>query len=285
MEYEIEKGWDEHPPWWKKAITSVGWLVLSFIVAIGFGTFGIFWGVFGFLSAWFLRSNIHKQKNDIGNWSMVPTIAGVGLFLSSFADERQQLFWHGATGSAAILGSVIFNQIKRAKDLEARLHEEIHYSDFEWYRQQRFQKQQKEFEDWCKKHPNRHYSRFRFTCLFFALLLAGCASKQMVGVGAPEPDPDYSNRIVEVHTLPDGAMIDLNGDVAGISPCHVELKNCYQGNWPSNGYKVQVLRARWLDGTLQTERFPTSAKAPSKVAFIHPNARHLLKEQELKLNN
>jgi hypothetical protein len=130
----------------------------------------------------------------------------------------------------------------------------------------------------------KHPRRFRFSYLIL-LLLFGCASKQMVGVTAPEPDPNYSHRTIEIYTLPDGAMIDLNGDVAGISPCNLELKDCFKGNWPSNGYKVQVIRARWLDGTVQTQRFLTDSKAPSKVAFIHPNAKHLLKPQELKIQN
>jgi len=285
MGSDSEDEWNEEPPWWKKTLKWLGWLALSSIVAAGFGRHEVILGAVGFIATWMLRAKLAKPQSETLKFWMIATIAGVGLFLTGFADAKNQMFWSGFTASTALLGTLIFFQDRNAKKLEEKFRSEIYFMEFDWDRKQKFEREQKEFEEWCKKYPKRHFSRFRFSCLIALLFLGGCASKQMVGVAVPELDTNYSNRTIEIHTLPDGAMVDLNGDVAGISPCNLELINCFQGNWPDNGYKVQILRARWLDGTVQTQRFLTSAKAPSKVAFIHPNAKHLLKAQEIKINN
>jgi len=285
MGSESEDYWNEEPPWWKKTLKWLGWLALSLIVAAGFGRYDFIPGVAGFIATWMLRAKLAKPQSETLKFWMIATIAGVGLFLTGFAEPKNEMFWTGFTVSTALLGTLIFFQGRNARNIKEKLQHEIYLMGFDWYRKQKFESEQKEFDEWCKKHPNRHYSRFRSSFLIVLLFLGGCASKQMVGVAVPEPDPNYSNRTLEIHTLPDGAMVDLNGDVAGISPCNLELKNCFQGNWPDNGYKVQILRARWLDGTVQVQRFLTTAKAPSKVAFIHPNASRLLNEQKPKLTN
>ncbi len=47
-----------------------------------------------------------------------------------------------------------FFQIRNAKNVQEKLQHEIYYSDFEWYRKQRFDEQQKENDEWLKKHSN-----------------------------------------------------------------------------------------------------------------------------------
>jgi hypothetical protein len=110
--------------------------------------------------------------------------------------------------------------------------------------------------------------------LSLALLLSGCATKSTIDLEASkrEYEAKFSDRTVEIHTLPYGAMVDLNGDVVGITPCTLELKRCYQGGWPLNGNPVQIIRARFWDGTAQEQHFFTTATPPQKVAFIHPHA-------------
>jgi len=111
--------------------------------------------------------------------------------------------------------------------------------------------------------------------LAFALLLSGCATpSSTIDLEASKRawEAKHSDRTVEIHTLPYGAMIDLNGDVIGITPCTLELKRCYQGGWPLNGNPVQIIRARFWDGTSQEQHFFTTTIPPKKVAFIHPHA-------------
>ena len=114
-----------------------------------------------------------------------------------------------------------------------------------------------------------------FLCTM-TLLLCACATRSTIDLEASkrEWESKFSDRTVEIHTLPYGAMIDLNGDVVGITPCTLELKRCYQGSWPANGNVVQILRARFWDGTAQEQHFFTTATPPKKVAFIHPPAQH-----------
>jgi hypothetical protein len=108
-----------------------------------------------------------------------------------------------------------------------------------------------------------------------ALFFTGCATpKSTIDLEASkrEYEAKFSDRTIEIHTLPYGAMIDLNGDVVGITPCTLELKRCYQNGWPLNGNPVQILRARFWDGSSQEQHFFTTATPPKKVAFIHPHA-------------
>jgi hypothetical protein len=114
-----------------------------------------------------------------------------------------------------------------------------------------------------------------FILCALALLLSGCATpRSTIDLEASKRawEAKHSDRTVEIHTLPYGAMIDLNGDVVGITPCTLELKRCYQGGWPLNGNPVQIIRARFWDGTAQEQHFFTTATPPKKVAFIHPHA-------------
>ena len=118
-----------------------------------------------------------------------------------------------------------------------------------------------------------------------ALFLSACAStKSTFDIEAlrREEAANYSDLVVEIHSLPSGAMIDLNGDVVGITPCTLELKRCYKKSWPANGYLFQNLRVRFWDGSIQTQTFPTATDTPQKVAFIHPHAQNFPRALTLK---
>jgi len=113
-----------------------------------------------------------------------------------------------------------------------------------------------------------------------ALILSGCATRSTIDVEASkrEWEAKFTDRAVRIHSAPSGAMIDLNGDVVGVTPCNLELKRCYQGSWPLNGNVVQILRARWLDGTVQEQHFFTTATPPQQVAYLHPHAQNYMRQ-------
>jgi hypothetical protein len=121
--------------------------------------------------------------------------------------------------------------------------------------------------------------------LTLALFLSGCATKSTIDPEASKRayEAQFSDRTVEIHTLPYGAMIDLNGDVVGVSPCTLELKRCHRDHWPVNGNVVQILRARFWDGSSQEQHFFTTTIPPKKVAFIHPHAHLYPNPQPLSL--
>ena len=114
-----------------------------------------------------------------------------------------------------------------------------------------------------------------------ALFLTGCATpKSTIDPEASkrEWEAKFTDRTVTIHSAPSGAMIDLNGDVVGVTPCVLELKRCYRDSWPANGLYVQILRARWLDGTVQEQHFHTIATPPKQVAYLHPHAQHYMRQ-------
>jgi len=115
-----------------------------------------------------------------------------------------------------------------------------------------------------------------------ALILSGCATAEREAARKAkfnaEWEAKFTDRTVRIHSAPSGAMIDLNGDVVGVTPCTLELKRCYQGSWPLNGNVVQILRARWLDGTVQEQHFFTTATPPKQVAYLHPHAQHYMRQ-------
>lgn len=123
-------------------------------------------------------------------------------------------------------------------------------------------------------------------CLL-ALLLGGCATgpsqlEQDIAERKAKRQLEYADHTIQVQTLPAGAIIDWNGDVAGVSPCQVTIKEAYKGEWPFNGYHNHVLRARWTDGYGQEQFFIARTPAPKHVIFLHPNpALHAPKQPSL----
>lgn len=121
--------------------------------------------------------------------------------------------------------------------------------------------------------------------LALALLLSGCATAEHEAARKArlnaEWEAKFTDRVVTIHSAPSGAMIDLNGDVVGVTPCTLDLKRCYRGSWPANGLYVQILRARWLDGTVQEQHFFTVATPPKQVAYLHPHAQSLMNRPQI----
>lgn len=83
---------------------------------------------------------------------------------------------------------------------------------------------------------------------------------------------NHSTRTISVHSVPSGAVVDLNGSHIGTTPFTHQLDKCYRGGWPLTGHVIQTLRARWLDGTVQHDFHPVGSRPPEKVLFMHPNA-------------
>jgi hypothetical protein len=162
MKHESELDWLEEPPWWKKTLKWMAWLALACVVAAGFGRHEFVAGVVGFVVTWVLRAKLSDPRSELLGFWMSATIAGVGLFLSSFSEPPNQFFWHGFTVSTALLGTVIFFLIRNAKVVRVKLANEVELMEFEWYRKQRFEKQQKEYDDWLEKHPEKSLDSFRF---------------------------------------------------------------------------------------------------------------------------
>jgi hypothetical protein len=155
MKHGSELDWLEEQPFWKKTIQWFGWLVLSLTVAAGFADAPLF-AIAGFICVWCLRLGVRQRQWGTPVFLVaVTTIAGVCLFLIHLVGPGDQSFWYGFTLAAAVLGSCIFLQIRKAKNLQEELQHEIYYSEFEWYRKQRFEEQQKEYDEWQKKHPNK----------------------------------------------------------------------------------------------------------------------------------
>jgi len=121
-----------------------------------------------------------------------------------------------------------------------------------------------------------------------ALFLTACAGpKSTIDPEASKRawEAKFTDRTVRIHSAPSGAMIDLNGDVVGVTPCVLELKRCYRDSWPANGLYVQILRARWLDGTVQEQHFHTIATPPKQVAYLHPHAQSLMNRPQINFQH
>ena len=124
--------------------------------------------------------------------------------------------------------------------------------------------------------------------IILSLAMSACATpKSAIDVAASKRawEAKFSDRTVTIHSAPSGAMIDLNGDVVGVTPCTLELKRCYQGSWPANGNIIQILRARWLDGTVQDQHFITTATPPKQVAYLHPHAQALMNRPQINFQH
>jgi len=112
-------------------------------------------------------------------------------------------------------------------------------------------------------------------CMALALCFSGCATQQ-APPKAQAPDPDYYDQLIQVQTMPPGAIIDLNNDVAGTSPCTILVKDSYKSQWPANGLTIQTINARWIDGSRAYQTFYTGTPIPKHIVFLHPNPNQIL---------
>lgn len=151
MKYGSELDWLEEQPFWKKTIQWFGWLLLSLIVAAGFADAPLF-ALGGFTCVWCLRSGMRQHLWGFFVFFVAAvTLAGVSLFLIHLVAPEDQRFWYGFTLAGSLLGSCILFQFRNAKNLQEKLQHEIYYSDFEWYRKQRHEKEQQAYERSLKK--------------------------------------------------------------------------------------------------------------------------------------
>jgi hypothetical protein len=111
--------------------------------------------------------------------------------------------------------------------------------------------------------------------IFLALALCACATQQATPK-AQAIDPDYYDHLISVQTMPPGAIIDLNNDVAGVSPCTILVKDSYKSKWPMNGLTIQTINARWIDGSRANQTFWTGSPIPKHIAFLHPIPNQIL---------
>jgi hypothetical protein len=114
------------------------------------------------------------------------------------------------------------------------------------------------------------------TAIFLALALVACATQRTTQT--EPPDPDYYDHLIQVQTMPPGAIIDLNNDVVGVSPCTILVKDSYKANWPSNGLTSQIINARWTDGSRSYQTFCTGSPIPKHVVFLHPIPNKILEQ-------
>lgn len=120
----------------------------------------------------------------------------------------------------------------------------------------------------------------RTSILLLALLLTGCASTRpsLLDQVLDEREANTGDHLIQVQTMPPGAIIDFNNDVVGVSPCTILVKNSYKANWPSNGLTIQTINARWTDGSRANQTFWTGSPIPKHLVFLHPIPNKILPE-------
>lgn len=119
--------------------------------------------------------------------------------------------------------------------------------------------------------------------LFLALSLTACATKpsfleQEIAQRKAQREVEYADHHIQVQTMPPGAIIDFNNDVVGTSPCTILIPQAYKAQWPANGYTIQTINARWIDGSRANQTFYTGTPMPKHVAFLHPIPNKILPE-------
>ena len=145
-----------------KALRFLGWIFLSIASATGLASFAsgfsenelfsILFALVGFVFAWSFRSVLTINEWGIfGLFVAAVTIGGVSLFLIHIVAPEDQRFWYGFTLAGSLLGSCILFQMRNVKSLQEKLLHEIYYSDFEWYRNQRHDKEQLAYDRSLKK--------------------------------------------------------------------------------------------------------------------------------------
>lgn len=112
--------------------------------------------------------------------------------------------------------------------------------------------------------------------LVLALLLTGCATTP-----APEPTTRRATlppQEITIQTAPGGGLVDLNGEILGRAPVILTITPeagpyATHPRWPYNGHTLQILRARWPDGSTALELFKSETAPPHQVGIVSPNYR------------
>jgi len=116
--------------------------------------------------------------------------------------------------------------------------------------------------------------------LLLAFSLSACATQQssLLDQIISERESNTGDHLIQVQTMPPGAIIDYNNDVVGVSPCTILVKDSYKANWPSNGLTIQTINARWTDGSRSNQTFWTGSPIPKHVVFLHPIPNKILEQ-------
>ncbi len=120
-----------------------------------------------------------------------------------------------------------------------------------------------------------------FLLCFSLALCTGCANTKkpsMLEQFISERKANTGDHAIKVQSLPPGAIIDLNNDVVGTSPCFITIKDAYKAQWPGNGLTIQTINARWTDGSHSNQTFWTGSQIPKHIVFLHPNPSKILSE-------
>ena len=118
----------------------------------------------------------------------------------------------------------------------------------------------------------------RAAILAASALLTACAS-QPPAAPPPERRATLPPHTVTIHTSPPGGIVDWNGNVLGAAPVQISFVPGYQFHrprWPDNGHLVEILRARWPDGTAAAETFISSAAPPTEIGIVAPYQREII---------
>ena len=114
-----------------------------------------------------------------------------------------------------------------------------------------------------------------------AAIIAACALLTACATRPPaEPPPERRATLpphqITIRTSPPGGVVDWNGDVLGAAPVTISLPPRFASfdsfpRWPENGAALQFFRARWPDGSWNTETFSSSEKLPSEIGIVSPS--------------
>jgi hypothetical protein len=117
----------------------------------------------GFCSVWLVREKIQRRNSQsVGLW-LVFTLLGLGFALANLFGAGDDPFWKGFIGCFAVMGGIIvFPLMRRYKNRIDYLEAEVEDMEFDWYRKQRFEKQQTEYAEWAEKNPGKSHDSFRF---------------------------------------------------------------------------------------------------------------------------
>lgn len=111
----------------------------------------------------------------------------------------------------------------------------------------------------------------RSIVLLVAMTLAACTT-----ASKPEEEPVVRRAqevtAVQVHSLPPGCFVELNGEFLGATPLTIRVPS-YEGDWQGSGWKMYVLRASIPRGQGYEQKIWFGGDPiPQRVVFRIPGA-------------
>jgi len=110
----------------------------------------------------------------------------------------------------------------------------------------------------------------RCILLLLAMMLAACTTT------IPEEEPVVRRAqevtAVQVHSLPPGCFVELDGEFLGATPLTIRVPS-YQGEWQGAGWKMHILRASIPRGQGSEQKLWFGGdQVPKRVVFRIPGA-------------